>query len=156
MTRPVTWPSAKLLLREYYPQLSDSELKEREDFVVEGCWALRDRYVDDDIWNTLGYGEEAIKASRRSPAKREFRRLVFMRIVPGLKEIGMFGPRVQEALQKMGVLGFQSVDEAALRELDDKAAVDELTRREMDFRRHDIASVVELGSATPDGPPAAS
>ncbi|GAA0368919.1 diiron oxygenase [Streptomyces blastmyceticus] len=135
----------RLLLREHYPQLSDAELKEREDFVVEGCWALRDRYVDDEIWHTLGYGEEAVAASRRSPAKREFRRLVFMRIVPGLKEIGMFGPRVQEALRKMGVLGFHSVDEAALRALDDKAAVDALTRRELEHRRRDIDSVVELG-----------
>lgn len=144
----------RLLLREYYPQLSEAELKEREDFVVEGCWALRDRYVDDEIWNTLGYGEEAIKASRRSPAKREFRRLVFMRIVPGLKEIGMFGPRVQEALAKMGVLGFHEVDEEALRALDDKAAVDALTKYEMELRRRDIRNVVDLGGGAPsDGTP---
>ncbi|MEU3659511.1 ferritin-like domain-containing protein [Streptomyces sp. NPDC032940] len=145
----------RLLLRGYYPQLSEAELKEREDFVVEGCWALRDRYVDDEIWQQLGYGEEAIKASRRSPAKREFRRLVFMRIVPGLKEIGMFGPRVQEALAKMGVLGFHEVDEEALRALDDKAAVDALTEREMAFRHRDIQQVADLGSAAPsDGTPA--
>jgi hypothetical protein len=137
----------RLLLREYYPQLSEAELKEREDFVVEGCWALRDRYVDDEIWNTLGYGEEAVRASRRSPAKREFRRLVFMRIVPGLKEIGMFGPRVQEALAKMGVLGFHEVDEEALRALDDQAAVDALTRSEMELRRRDIRQVADLGGA---------
>ncbi|WP_030198182.1 diiron oxygenase [Streptomyces sp. NRRL S-87] len=135
----------RLVLRDFYPQLSAAEIREREDFVVEGCWALRDRYVDDDIWQTLGYGEEAVKAARRSPAKREFRRLVFMRIVPGLKEIGMFGPRVQEGLRKMGVLGFSEVDEAALRELDDKAAVDALTRRELEERRADIAQVVDLG-----------
>ncbi|GGW80446.1 hypothetical protein GCM10010503_67310 [Streptomyces lucensis JCM 4490] len=142
----------RLLLRSYYPQLSEAELREREDFVVEGCWALRDRYVDDEIWNALGYGEEAIKASRRSPAKREFRRLVFMRIVPGLKEIGMFGPRVQEALAKMGVLGFQEVDEEALRALDDKAAVDALTRHEMELRRRDIQQVMDLGgTAAPSG-----
>ncbi|GAA2515819.1 diiron oxygenase [Streptomyces longisporus] len=139
----------RLLLREYYPQLSEAELKEREDFVVEGCWALRDRYVDDEIWNTLGYGEEAIKASRRSPAKREFRRLVFMRIVPGLKEIGMFGPRVQEALARMGVLGFHEVDEEALRALDDRAAVDALTKYEMEQRRRDIRNVIDLGGDAP-------
>ncbi|MGV9286419.1 diiron oxygenase [Streptomyces sp. NPDC003719] len=145
----------RLLLRAYYPQLSEAELREREDFVVEGCWALRDRYVDDEIWQHLGYGEEAIKASRRSPAKREFRRLVFMRIVPGLKEIGMFGPRVQEALAKMGVLGFHEVDEEALRALDDKAAVDALTQHEMTLRHRDIEQVADLGSAAPsDGTPA--
>lgn len=141
----------RLLLRDYYAQLSEPEIREREDFVVEGCWALRDRYVDDDIWNVLGYGEEAVKAARRSPAKREFRRLVFMRIVPGLKEIGMFGPRVQEGLKRMGVLGFQDVDEAALRELDDKAAVEALTRNDLAARRRDIAQHVALGKAAEDG-----
>ncbi|MFE4974514.1 diiron oxygenase [Kitasatospora sp. NPDC056651] len=135
----------RLLLRQYYPQLSEAELREREDFVVEGCWALRDRYVDDEIWERLGYGEEAVKASRRSPAKREFRRLVFMRIVPGLKEIGLFGPRVQAALASMGVLGFQDVDEAALRALDDQAAVDAMAARELDDRRRDIADTISLG-----------
>lgn len=140
----------RLLLRDFYQELSEPELREREDFVVEGCWALRDRYVDDDIWNVLGYGEEAVKAARRSPAKREFRRLVFMRIVPGLKEIGMFGPRVQAGLKRMGVLGFQDVDEAALRELDDQAAVEALTRSDLDVRRRDIESVVALGQSRPE------
>jgi hypothetical protein len=75
--------------------------------------------------------------------------------VPGLKEIGMFGPRVQEALAKMGVLGFHEVDEEALRALDDKAAVDALTEREMAFRHRDIEQVADLGSAAPsDGTPA--
>ncbi|MFE2105218.1 ferritin-like domain-containing protein [Kitasatospora sp. NPDC059463] len=135
----------RLLLRQYYPQLTEAELREREDFVVEGCWALRDRYVDDDIWERLGYGEEAVAAARRSSAKREFRRLVFMRIVPGLKEIGLFGPRVQAALQQMGVLGFSEVDEAALRALDDQAAVDAMAAHELVDREQDIKRMIELG-----------
>ena len=112
----------RVLLREFYPQLTRAELAEREQFVLEGCWALRDRYVDDDIWTRLDLGPEFQAAAKRSPAKREFRRLVFMRVVPALKDIGLFGPVVQDGLKKMGVLGFQDIDDDALLAMDEQAA----------------------------------
>jgi hypothetical protein len=34
----------RLALREYYPHLSDAERDEREEFVVEACYQMRDRF----------------------------------------------------------------------------------------------------------------
>ncbi len=135
----------RLLLRQYYPQLTQRELREREAFVLEGCWALKSRYVDDDVWITLGFGEQAIAAARRSPVSREFRRRLFMRLVPGLKEVGLFGPRIQEGLAKLGVLGFGDFDEESLRKLDEHA-VDKLAAADIAGRREDIAATAELGA----------
>jgi hypothetical protein len=135
----------RLLLRQYYPQLTQQELQEREAFVLEGCWALKSRYVDDDVWTTLGFGEEAIAAARRSPMSREFRRRLFMRLVPGLKEVGLFGPRIQEGLAKMGVLGFADFDEESLRKLDEHG-VDKLADADIARRREDIAATAALGA----------
>jgi hypothetical protein len=135
----------RVLLREFYPQLTQAELQEREEFVLEGCWALRDRYVDDDIWHTLDLGPEFLAAAKRSPAKREFRRLVFMRVVPALKDIGLFGPAVQEGLKKMGVLGFQDIDDDALLAMDEQAA-ELMARKELEVRRQEVRQIAELAT----------
>ena len=44
----------RLALRDYYPQLSDAERKEREDFVVTACWHMRDRFNQREVWERLG------------------------------------------------------------------------------------------------------
>lgn len=137
----------RLLLRDLYPELSADELADREDFVLEGCWALRDRYVDDHMWENLDLGKEFITEARRSPAKREFRRLIFMRIVPALRDIGLFGPRVQEGLKKMGVLGFQDIDDEALLALDEEVAA-EMAERETTERRRELRDIVQLGAGS--------
>jgi len=44
----------RLALRDYYPQLSDAERNEREEFVVEACWHMRDRFNQIEVWQRLG------------------------------------------------------------------------------------------------------
>jgi P-aminobenzoate N-oxygenase AurF len=136
----------RTLLRRLYPQLSAAELQEREEFVLEGCWALRDRYADDDVWRELGYGEECVRLSSRSPVKREFRRRVFKRVVPSLKEIGLMSPRVQEGLAKMGVLGFSDIDKVAYED-DDAEAVDRAAAVDLAARDKEIGEIIQLGRA---------
>ncbi|HZN75162.1 MAG TPA: diiron oxygenase [Micromonosporaceae bacterium] len=135
----------RLLLRPFYRELSTVELEEREEFVVEACWALRDRFVGEEMWQALDYGaEECIRLARGSPAQREFRRRLFMRVVPALEDIGLFGPTVRDGLAKMGVLGFHGIDDDATRATDDRIA-DELDRREAAVRRQEIEATAEAG-----------
>jgi hypothetical protein len=142
----------RLLLRSYYPQLTQAELREREEFVLEACWALREKYVDDAIWIDLGLGEEVLEAAKRSPVRREFRRKLFMRLVPGLKEVGLLGDRLKEGMAGLGVLGFADYDDRALLSRDEDS-VDELTRRELAERTAEIDRTVQLGAgaAAEDG-----
>jgi hypothetical protein len=86
-------------LRDFYPQLSDAERKEREDFVVTACWHMRDRFDR----------SETMKLSRSR---------IFSRIVPTVKDIGLWGPQVQEAFVAMGAIEFAKVDAGALLESD--------------------------------------
>src|SRR5258707_13372478 len=44
----------RLALREYYPKLTQKERDEREEFAVEGCYLLRDRFLGQEVWDTLG------------------------------------------------------------------------------------------------------
>src|SRR6185295_10840824 len=44
----------RLALRDYYPQLSAAERREREEFVIEGSALLRDRFNAPEMWERLG------------------------------------------------------------------------------------------------------
>src|SRR5215831_12355971 len=120
----------RLALREYYPQLSEAERDEREQFVVEACYHMRDRFNQREVWETLGLPvEECIQVAIVSDQMRQFRTRLFTRIVPTVKDIGLWGARVQKAYADMGVLDFASIDAEAMLDNDNRVA------EEFDARR---------------------
>ncbi|MFJ8632660.1 ferritin-like domain-containing protein [Streptomyces sp. NPDC093568] len=95
----------RMALRDYYKQLTDDELREREEFVIEGCYLMRDRLRGVEVLENFGIPKaEAEQLSERSEFLRLFRRLLFSRIVPCVKDIGLWGKRLQQAYVDMGVL----------------------------------------------------
>jgi hypothetical protein len=113
----------RLALREVYPELSDAERDEREDFVVEACHLMRDRFNQLEVWENIGLPvRECLEAVERSPYTQAFRARLFSRIVPTVKDIGLWGPRVRDAFQKMGVIEFAATDAHAMLENDARVA----------------------------------
>jgi P-aminobenzoate N-oxygenase AurF len=113
----------RLALRDFYPQLTDAERKEREDFVVTACWHMRDRFNQWEVWERLGLpAEECVKIVDQSESMKIFRSRIFSRIVPTVKDIGLWGPQVQEAFAAMGAIEFATVDAGALLENDARVA----------------------------------
>jgi hypothetical protein len=53
---------------------------------------------------------------------REFRKMLFSRIVPTVKDIGLWGPKVQKAYEDLGVLQYQDVDPDQLQAQDEALA----------------------------------
>ncbi|MET7905288.1 ferritin-like domain-containing protein [Streptomyces sp. NPDC005336] len=95
----------RMALRDYYRQLTDAELREREEFVIEGCYLMRDRLRGVEVLENLGIPKaEAEEFSEQSPYLHMFRKLLFSRIVPCVKDIGLWGERLQRAYVDMGVL----------------------------------------------------
>jgi len=115
----------RLALRDFYPKLTDSERREREDFVVTACWHMRDRFNQREVWERLGLPvEECLRIVDESETMKVFRSRIFSRIVPTVKDIGLWGPQVQEAFAAMGAIDFAKVDAAALLESDARIAED--------------------------------
>src|SRR5213592_3446272 len=101
----------RLALRDYYPQLSDAERNEREEFVVDACWLMRDRFNSLEVWQRLGLPvDECLEMTDNSETMKLFRSRIFSRIVPTVKDIGLWGPRVQKAFADMGIMGYAEVD----------------------------------------------
>jgi len=113
----------RLALRDFYPQLTDAERDEREEFVVEACHHMRDRFNQKEVWEHLGLPvAECVAAVEHSDMMMQFRRRLFSRIVPTVRDIGLWGPRVRRAYEDMGVLEFAEVDSASILENDNRVA----------------------------------
>jgi hypothetical protein len=131
----------RLALREYYPQLTQAERDEREEFCVEACYLMRDRFLAEEVWRNLDYDpEDCIEHVKTSDTLRQFRALLFSRIVPTLRDIGMLGPRVRAAFADMGVLGFEAVD------VEELMASDEAVAEQIDAARvRQVEETIEAG-----------
>jgi hypothetical protein len=129
----------RLALRDYYPHLTQAERDEREEFAVEACYLLRDRFLAEEVWGTLGLPVEDCKRYvDQSELLRAYRSSLFTRIVPTMKEIGLWGPKIRKAYSEMGIIGYADGD------LDAIAAHDEAVGAEFDRRREEVDAVVDL------------
>jgi hypothetical protein len=132
----------RVALRDVYPQLTEAQRAGREEFCAEACWLMRDRFLADEVWERLGLPvEECVRWVEGSESQRLFRSMLFTRIVPTLRDIGLFGPAVQRAFAEMGVLGYADLDLDAVSAADEKAAgeID-------DARRRQVGETIEAGS----------
>ncbi len=112
-------------MRDFYPQLSEAERKEREDFVVTAYWHMRGWFNQREVWEQLGPPvEKCLKIVDQSGSMKVFRSRIFSRMVPTVKDIGLWGPQVQEAFAAMGAIEFAEVDAGALLENDARVAED--------------------------------
>src|SRR5260370_5376010 len=87
----------RLALRDFYAGLTDAERGEREDFVVEGCYLMRDRFRSQEVFTRLGLPlQECLEYVDSSPMYQLYQTLLFSRIVPCVRDIGLRGRRGQQ------------------------------------------------------------
>ena len=69
-------------------------------------------------------------------------RSLFARIVPTIRDIGLWGPRIRKAYADMGILGFAEGD------VEGMGLRDEVVAKELDARLAEITSTAEQAAAT--------
>ena len=113
----------RFALRDYYPTLTDKERDEREEFAVEACYLMRDRFQAEEVWATLGLPvDECAAFMLQSGFMRNYRSALFSRIVPTIKDIGLWGPRIRRAYEEMNIMGYADVDVTAMSATDERVA----------------------------------
>ncbi len=123
----------RLALRDFYPELTDAERAEREEFVAEASWLMYGRLMAREVWENMGFDvEECMRYVENAATMTEFRRLLFSRIVPTVKDIGLWGPRVQRCFEQLGVIDYQDMMP------DELSAADERIADELDARRAEV------------------
>lgn len=100
-----------LSLRNYYGDMAENELRDREDFIIYSSELMRDRLVGKEIANAMGWNADEVQdAVLNSPTGQLFRSMLFQRIVPNLKKLGLLTPRVRKAYTRMDLIQFEDFD----------------------------------------------
>jgi hypothetical protein len=103
---------------------------------------MRDRFLGEEVWERLGLPvADVVEMVTHAELQVMFRGFLFTRIVPVLRDIGLWGPRIRGAFDDMGVLGYADAD------LDELVSEDEAFAEEMDRQRlaavRDVAETAE-------------
>jgi len=100
-----------LSLRDFYlNEINEKERREREEFTYEACRLMRDRFLGTEIFENLGFPvAECNEMAMHGPSMAEFRRLLFMRIVPNIKRLGLLSPFLRSGFTELGILQFEDM-----------------------------------------------
>lgn len=103
-----------LSLEGIYKEMKPSELKDREDFVIESSRLMRDRFLGQEVWERMGMPvAECMEHVLNSEYMKMFRQLLFSKIVPNVKRLGLLTPRVRQAFTDLGVIHFEDWEASA-------------------------------------------
>jgi hypothetical protein len=100
-----------LALREHFTKhLTESERREREDWAFEVALLMRDRFMAFEVYDEWFAGTMSRKQWREfvlaTPGMAEFRTVMFSRLVPNLREIGLMSPRILSQYDKAGLMKY--------------------------------------------------
>src|SRR6476469_1602610 len=75
-----------LALRDFYGDMKESEVREREDFIYEAAVLMRNRFLFEQVWEKMGMPvEECRDWALNSEMQKMFRQMLFAKIVPAVK-----------------------------------------------------------------------
>jgi hypothetical protein len=98
-------------LKNYYDDMPQNELHDREDFIIYASELMRNRLVGHQIADAMGWDRKEVQeVVLGSPTAQMFRQMLFARVVPNLKRLGLLTPRVREAFDNLGILQFEDAD----------------------------------------------
>jgi len=101
-----------LSLQEYYKELTDAEMMDRQEFAFEAAVRMRDRFLQQETWERMGVDvKEAVKAMQNAPDRPIFQGLLFSKIVPNCKKLGLLDAGdgwLRDRFTELGVIQFEN------------------------------------------------
>ena len=100
-----------LSLQDYYKELSQAELHERQEFAFEAAVRMRDRFLQQEVWDRLGVPvKEAVSLVMQAPERQGFQTMLFAKIVPNCKKLGLLDAGdawLRHRFEELGVIQFE-------------------------------------------------
>jgi len=100
-----------LSLQEVYSQMSDPEIKARQEFAFEASIRMRDRFLQQEVWAKMGVDpKEVIPLIIDDPTRIMFQQMLFSKIVPNCKKLGLLDLNdkwLRRRFEEMGVIQFE-------------------------------------------------
>ena len=100
-----------LSLKECYDEMSDAEMKDRQEFAFEAAIRMRDRFMQQEVWERMGVNvREVIPLVLADPTRAVFQSMLFSKIVPNCKKLGLLDSNdkwLRHRFEEMGVIQFE-------------------------------------------------
>ena len=100
-----------LSLQEYYKELNAAELRERQEFAFEAAVRMRDRFLQQEVWDRMGISPKvAVPLVLQAPELQLFQSMLFSKIVPNCKKLGLLDAAdgwLRTKFQELGVIQFE-------------------------------------------------
>jgi hypothetical protein len=102
-----------LSLQELYAGLSSGELRERQEFAYEAAVRLRNRWFQPDVWERMGIDPKPVLQellANPAPEERVFRGMLFSKIVPNCKKLGLLDASdgwLRQKFTELGIIQFE-------------------------------------------------
>ena len=101
-----------LSLQEVYSQMSDAEMKDRQEFAFEASVRMRDRFLQQEVWERMGVApRDIVPIVLNDPTRAIFQQMLFAKIVPNCKKLGLLDRNngwLRHRYEEMGVIQFEN------------------------------------------------
>jgi hypothetical protein len=117
-----------LSLKEYYEQLTEAEIRERQEFAFEAAVRMRDRFLQQEVWERMGIPvKETVSVVMQAPDRPIFQAMLFSKIVPNCKKLGLLDAAdgwLRDRFTDLGVIQFEDWVDTG----EEYAALDEVAK----------------------------
>jgi hypothetical protein len=100
-----------LSLQDFYTELTDAEIFDRQQFAFEAAVRMRDRLLQQEVWERMGVPvKESVELVMNSPARQLFQMMLFSKIVPNCKKLGLLDRNdawLRRRFEELGVIQFE-------------------------------------------------
>ena len=102
-----------LALQDFYTELNNSEIRERQEFAFEAAVRMRDRFLQQEIWDRMGISpKEVLPFVIDAPDRKLFQVMLFSKIVPNLKKLGLLDAGdgwLRQKFTELGAIEFENL-----------------------------------------------
>ena len=106
-----------LSLQEYYRELTSAELLERQEFAFEAALRMRDRFLQQEVWERMGLNpRDVLPLLIDNPNRLLFQQMLFTKIVPNCKKLGLLDANdgwLRKRFQELGVIDFEHLTDTS-------------------------------------------
>jgi hypothetical protein len=104
-----------LALQDFYTELSGPEIRERQEFAFEAAVRMRDRFLQQEIWDRMGIPpRDVLPLTLAAPDRKMFQVMLFSKIVPNLKKLGLLDAGdgwLRDRFTEIGAIHFEDLSD---------------------------------------------
>ena len=104
-----------LSLREVYESMTDTEMKDRQEFAYEAAVRMRDRFLSQEVWEKHGVNpRDVVPLVLSDPTRDLFQTMLFSKIVPNCKKLGLLDRNdswLRHRFEEMNVIQFEHLED---------------------------------------------